>query len=101
MFRRLIPALIALAALARPAAALEECRLMRMPDIQGDRIAFVYAGDLWTVARTGGAQWFAEFVAAFGLLVTILGAVKFKPDAVPTAPTPGVPSASPSGVSRP
>ncbi len=38
----------------RPAAALEECRLMRMPDIQGDRIVFVYAGDLWTVARTGG-----------------------------------------------
>ena len=27
---------------------------MRMPDIQGDRIVFVYAGDLWTVARTGG-----------------------------------------------
>jgi tricorn protease len=27
---------------------------MRMPDIQGDRIVFVYAGDLWTVARAGG-----------------------------------------------
>src|SRR5438552_2292612 len=26
----------------RPASALEECRLMRMPDIQGDRIVFVY-----------------------------------------------------------
>ena len=24
------------------------------PDIQGDRIVFVYAGDLWTVARAGG-----------------------------------------------
>ena len=54
MFRRLIPALLALAAAATPALALEECRLMRMPDIQGDRIAFVYAGDLWTVARSGG-----------------------------------------------
>ena len=54
MFRRLIPALLALAAVASPAAALEECRLMRMPDIQGDRIAFVYSGDLWTVARAGG-----------------------------------------------
>lgn len=40
--------------LAAPAAALEECRLLRQPDIQGDRIAFVYAGDLWTVARAGG-----------------------------------------------
>jgi glycerol uptake facilitator-like aquaporin len=36
-------------------------------------------------SRTGGPQWFAEFVATFGLLVTILGSVKFKPDAVPTA----------------
>jgi len=38
----------------RPALALEECRLMRQPDIQGDRIVFVYGGDLWTVARAGG-----------------------------------------------
>jgi len=35
-------------------AALEECRLLRQPDIQGDRIVFVYGGDLWTVARGGG-----------------------------------------------
>src|SRR5262245_8632519 len=34
--------------------ALEECRLLRQPDIQGDRIVFLYAGDLWTVARSGG-----------------------------------------------
>lgn len=54
MFRRLFVALIAVVASAGPALALEECRLMRMPDIQGDRIAFVYAGDLWTVARSGG-----------------------------------------------
>lgn len=38
-----------------------------------------------TTVRTGTAQWFAEFIAAFGLLVTILGAVRFKPDAVPAA----------------
>lgn len=38
-----------------------------------------------TTARTGGAQWFAEFVAAFGLLVTIIGCVRVKPDAVPMA----------------
>ncbi len=46
--------LIALLAAAVPAVALEECRLLRQPDIQGDRIVFVYAGDLWTVARAGG-----------------------------------------------
>ena len=45
---------LTLAALAPAAHALEECRLMRMPDIQGDRIVFVYAGDLWSLPRAGG-----------------------------------------------
>ncbi|MCC6350468.1 MAG: PD40 domain-containing protein [Candidatus Eisenbacteria bacterium] len=54
MLRRSLFVLFALVASAAPALALEECRLMRMPDIQGDRIVFVYAGDLWTVARAGG-----------------------------------------------
>lgn len=34
-------------------------------------------------ARTGFAQWFAEFVAAFGLLATIIGVGRAKPDAIP------------------
>ena len=34
-------------------------------------------------ARTGGAQWFAEGVAAFGLIVTILGGIRFERAAVP------------------
>ena len=38
-----------------------------------------------TTARTGFAQWFAEFVATFGLLLTIFGAVRFAPQAVATA----------------
>ncbi len=38
-----------------------------------------------TTVRTGPSQWFAEFVATFGLLVTIFGAVRFAPQAVPTA----------------
>src|SRR5215218_11330712 len=29
-------------------------------------------------ARTGPAQWFAEFVATFGLLITILAVVRFR-----------------------
>jgi glycerol uptake facilitator-like aquaporin len=33
-------------------------------------------------ARTGAAQWFAEIVATFGLVATILGAVRFRPNAV-------------------
>ena len=36
-------------------------------------------------SRTGPAQWFAEAVAACGLLITILGTVRFKPDTVPVA----------------
>jgi len=37
---------------------------------------------LATTARTGWPQWLAEFVATFGLLLTILGCVRIKPDAV-------------------
>ena len=36
-------------------------------------------------ARTGIGQWTGEFVAAFGLVATILGTVRFRPDAVPYA----------------
>lgn len=33
--------------------------------------------------RTGGAQWFAEFVATFGLVATILAGVRFAQGSVP------------------
>jgi glycerol uptake facilitator-like aquaporin len=33
--------------------------------------------------RTGGAQWFAEAVAAFGLIATILAGIRFQRNAVP------------------
>jgi glycerol uptake facilitator-like aquaporin len=36
-------------------------------------------------ARTGASQWVAEFVATFGLLATIFGCVKYRPEAVPYA----------------
>lgn len=39
--------------LAVPAAA-EEARLLRFADIHGDRVAFVYAGDIWLASSTGG-----------------------------------------------
>jgi len=35
--------------------------------------------------RTGFSQWVAEFVATFGLVATILGCIKAKPEAVPYA----------------
>jgi len=34
-------------------------------------------------ARRGGAQWFAEFVAVFGLVATILAGIRFQRAAVP------------------
>jgi glycerol uptake facilitator-like aquaporin len=36
-------------------------------------------------ARTGPAQWFAEFIATFGLIVTILAVSRFKSEAIPVA----------------
>jgi glycerol uptake facilitator-like aquaporin len=38
-----------------------------------------------TNVRTGGAQWLAEGVATFGLLVTIYGCMQFRPQAVAAA----------------
>jgi glycerol uptake facilitator-like aquaporin len=41
--------------------------------------------ELAVKARTGPAQWFAEFVATFGLIVTILAVSRFKSEAIPVA----------------
>lgn len=37
-----------------------------------------------TMHRTGGAQWFSEIVATFGLLFVIFGGLRARPEAVPT-----------------
>ncbi len=36
-------------------------------------------------ARSGAAQWWSEIVATFGLLTIILGCVRYRPDAIPSA----------------
>lgn len=38
----------------RLSIAYEDARMMRYPDINGDQIVFVYAGDIWTVNSNGG-----------------------------------------------
>lgn len=38
-----------------------------------------------THARTGTSQWISEFVATFGLVATILGCLKSRPEAIPYA----------------
>ncbi len=40
--------------LAAPAAALDDARLLRFPDVHGDTVAFSHGGDLWTVSTSGG-----------------------------------------------
>ena len=40
---------------------------------------------LGSTARNGVGQWAGEFIATFGLIATILGCVRFKPDAVAIA----------------
>lgn len=36
------------------ASAMNDARMLRYPDINGNLIAFVYAGDIWSVPATGG-----------------------------------------------
>jgi tricorn protease len=35
--------------------AFSQTKLLRFPDIRGDRVVFTYAGDLWTAPSTGGS----------------------------------------------
>jgi tricorn protease len=44
----------ALCLLAGPAAAQVDARMFRYPDVSATHIAFVYAGDIWVVPKTGG-----------------------------------------------
>src|SRR5436305_13801913 len=58
MYRSLILAALLLvctaSASAQPTRDGGQARLLRFPDIHGCMIAFVYAGDIWTVPSRGG-----------------------------------------------
>src|SRR5690606_30164885 len=45
---------LALAASAAPALAQSPSKLLRLPDVHGNRIAFVHGGDIHVVAASGG-----------------------------------------------
>src|SRR5499426_2632261 len=47
--------LAALITLCLSTALLSQTKLLRFPDIYGDRVVFTYAGDLWTVSTGGGS----------------------------------------------
>ena len=40
--------------MSAPASAQVDARMLRYPDVSATQIAFVYAGDVWLVAKTGG-----------------------------------------------
>jgi tricorn protease len=56
MMRSAVAVLACLAALigAAPAFAQIDARMLRNPDVSATQIAFVYAGDIWVVPKTGG-----------------------------------------------
>jgi glycerol uptake facilitator-like aquaporin len=68
-------------------AALAYAAVQVLAGIGGVWIAHAMFGQdilqISTTARTGGGQWLAEAVAAFGLVLAILGGLRHRPDAVP------------------
>jgi tricorn protease len=54
MSRRILALLALFAAVASPASAQVDARLFREPAVSADKIAFVYAGDIWLVPKAGG-----------------------------------------------
>lgn len=70
-----------------PAAAWAYVLVQCIGGVLGVMAAHAMFGEaLWQPgdqARTGGAQWFSEAVATFGLLLTILLGVRHRPQAVP------------------
>jgi tricorn protease len=63
-----------LCVLALAGALRADTKLLRFPDIHGDRILFTYAGDLWSAASAGGTA--ARLTAHPGLELF----AKFSPD---------------------
>ncbi|HXK11781.1 MAG TPA: S41 family peptidase [Vicinamibacteria bacterium] len=62
------------AAVLLPPTAWAQTKLLRFPDIAGDRVAFCYAGDIWTAPARGGTA--ARLTAHPGLELF----PKFSPD---------------------
>jgi tricorn protease len=52
---RMIRLLLCLtAALGLAGQASAQTKLLRFPDVRGDKVVFTYAGDLWTAPSAGG-----------------------------------------------
>jgi len=53
-FRGTLLLLLAAVCTSAPAFAQVDARMFRQPAVSADKIAFVYAGDIWLVAKSGG-----------------------------------------------
>src|SRR5438094_824946 len=73
IFARVIPAAI-FAVLLCVAHTSAQTKLLRFPDIHGDRVAFTYGGDIWTAPAKGGTA--TRLTAHPGIEVF----AKFSPD---------------------
>src|ERR1051325_8523118 len=74
MSPRWLRVLILAALFLLPAAASAQTKLLRFPDIQGDKVVFTYASDLWIAPVTGGTA--TRLTAHPGMEVF----AKFSPD---------------------
>ncbi len=54
LFARVLMLATAVAFFVLTATASAETKLLRFPDIYGDRVAFTYGGDIWTAPAEGG-----------------------------------------------
>ena len=73
---------VSLVFMARGELAKRETALYIIAQIVGGIVGTMIAHLMFNL-RTGGPQWFAEFVATFGLVVTILGGIRFQSASVP------------------
>ena len=74
MSTRWFRVLILAALFLLPAAVSAQTKLLRFPDIHGDRVVFTYGGDLWTASTSGGTA--TRLTAHPGMEVF----AKFSPD---------------------
>ncbi|HVP14527.1 MAG TPA: S41 family peptidase [Terriglobales bacterium] len=51
---RILTACLVLFGIGLAVSSRAQTRLLRFPDVHGDRVAFCYAGDIWTAPATGG-----------------------------------------------
>jgi len=72
-----------------PGTALSYIAIQIVAGVSGTAVAHIMFAEpvlmVSTNTRSGLGQWIAEFVATFGLLTTILGCLRFRPEALPYA----------------